>query len=99
MGKFIAQRFLWMLLVLLVVALTTFILMHAVPGWPFSREKPLPPQQLAQLNEKYHLDDPLPVQFVDYIGDILIPVITTGEQPRSLDHEFLINVPLNENAT
>ena len=48
MGKLIAQRFLWMLLVLLVVAFTTFILMHAVPGGPFSREKPLPPQTLAQ---------------------------------------------------
>jgi ABC-type dipeptide/oligopeptide/nickel transport system permease component len=99
MGKFIVQRFLWMLLVLLVVALTTFVLMHAVPGGPFSREKPLPPQQLAQLNEKYNLDDPLPVQFLDYVGDILIPVVTTGEQPRSLDHEFLINIRLSDDAS
>lgn len=101
MGKFIAQRFLWMLLVLLIVAATTFVLMHAVPGGPFSREKPLPPQTLAQLNEKYNLDDPLIVQFLDYIGDIVVPVIMTGEQPRSLDHEFLINVPLpfGDNAT
>jgi ABC-type dipeptide/oligopeptide/nickel transport system permease component len=94
MGKFILQRFLWMMLVLLVVAATTFILMHAVPGGPFSREKPLPPQTLAQLNEKYNLDDPLIVQFLDYVGDIVIPVIMTGEQSRALDHEFLINLPL-----
>jgi oligopeptide transport system permease protein len=94
MGKFIVQRLLWMILVLLVVAATTFILMHAVPGGPFSREKPLPPQTLAQLNEKYNLDDPLIVQFLDYVGDIVLPVIMTGEQSRVLDHEFLINVPL-----
>jgi ABC-type dipeptide/oligopeptide/nickel transport system permease component len=99
MGKFVLQRFLWMLLVLFVVALMTFTLMHAVPGGPFSREKPLPPQQLAQLNEKYHLDDPLPIQFLDYVGDILIPVIITGEQPRSLDHEFLINIRLSDDAS
>lgn len=94
MRKFIVQRFLWMLLVLFVTAATTFIFMHAVPGGPFSREKALPAQTIAQLNEKYHLDDPLLIQFLDYIGDILIPVILTGEQPRSLNHEYLINVPL-----
>src|SRR5687767_3879916 len=101
MRKFIIQRFLWMGLVLFVVSLTTFLLMHAVPGGPFSREKPLPPQALAQMNAKYNLDDPLPLQYVDYVGDILIPVIMTGEQQRSLDHEYLINIPLpfGENST
>lgn len=101
MGKLIVQRFLWMLLVLLVVAFTTFMLMHAVPGGPFSREKPLPAKTIAQLNEKYHLDDPLLVQFADYITDIVVPVVLTGEQPRSLDHEYLITIglPFGENAT
>jgi ABC-type dipeptide/oligopeptide/nickel transport system permease component len=100
MGRLIARRFLWMLLVLLLVAFTTFVLMHAVPGGPFSREKPLPAQTIAQLNEKYHLDDPLLVQFADYIGDIVLPVMLTGEQPRSLDHEYLITIKLPfENAT
>ena len=101
MRKFIIQRFSWMLVVLFVVSVSTFILMHAVPGGPFSLEKPVPAQTLAQLNEKYHLDDPLVVQYLDYVGDILIPVILTGEQPRSLDHNYLINVPLplDDNAT
>jgi ABC-type dipeptide/oligopeptide/nickel transport system permease component len=93
-GKFIARRMLWMALVLLVIALTTFALMHAVPGGPFSRDKPLPAQTLAQLNQKYHLDDPLPVQFVTYIGDIVIPVVTSGPQQRSLDHNYLMNLRL-----
>jgi ABC-type dipeptide/oligopeptide/nickel transport system permease component len=41
------------------------------------------------------------LQFLDYISDILIPVVLTGEQPRSLDHEYLVNVPLSlgDNAT
>jgi ABC-type dipeptide/oligopeptide/nickel transport system permease component len=46
------------------------------------------------LNEKYHLDDPILTQFVDYVGDILVPVVMTGEQPNSLDHEYLVNIPL-----
>jgi ABC-type dipeptide/oligopeptide/nickel transport system permease component len=53
------------------------------------------------LNKKYNLDDPLPVQFVRYVTDILIPVLMTGEQQRALDHEYLINVrlPVGDNAT
>jgi ABC-type dipeptide/oligopeptide/nickel transport system permease component len=101
MAKFIVNRFLWMLLVLLVVAGVTFLLMHAVPGGPFSREKALPPQTIEQLNMKYNLDDPLPIQFMSYVGDIVVPTIIVGEQQRSLDHEYLINVPLplGDNAT
>ncbi|MEP7290243.1 MAG: ABC transporter permease [Chloroflexota bacterium] len=101
MGKYIFRRFLWAVLVLFVVSLTTFLLMHAVPGGPFNLEKALPAQTLAQLNEKYNLDAPLHLQYLDYVGDILIPVVMTGEQQKSLDHKFLINLPLpfGDNAT
>ncbi|MBC7811766.1 MAG: ABC transporter permease, partial [Burkholderiales bacterium] len=74
-------------------------LMHAVPGGPFSRDKPLPAQTLAQLNKKYNLNDPLIVQYLDYVGDILIPVIITGEQPRSLDHQYMLNLRLGDNVS
>src|SRR3982751_6029844 len=101
MGKFVVQRFLWMVAVLVVVSATTFILMHAIPGGPFSQEKALPPQTLAQLNKKYDLDSPLYVQFGAYVGDILIPVVMTGKQQKSLDHDYLINLklPFENNAT
>jgi ABC-type dipeptide/oligopeptide/nickel transport system permease component len=101
MSRFIVSRLAWMALVLLIVALITFILMHAVPGGPFTLQKALPPRTIEQLEAKYDLDAPLPVQFVDYVADILIPVIMTGEQKRSLDHDYLINLrlPLGNNAT
>ncbi|MGI6091210.1 MAG: ABC transporter permease [Saccharofermentanales bacterium] len=67
MAKFILKRVALMFLSLFIVVLVTFILMHSVPGGPFTREKRLPPQVEAALNEKYHLDDPLPVQFFDYV--------------------------------
>src|SRR3954471_15063301 len=101
MGKFIINRFFWMLLVLFVVSVITFGLMHAVPGGPFSLEKALPAQTIAQLNAKYHLDQPVVIQYVEYIRDIAIPVIMTGQQQKSLDHQFLINIklPFGNNAT
>lgn len=101
MNKFIVQRLIWMALVLFVVSLITFVLMHAVPGGPFTLEKRLPDATIAQLNRKYNLDAPLPVQYLDYVGDILLPTIYQGEQQKSLDHEYLINValPFGDNAT
>jgi ABC-type dipeptide/oligopeptide/nickel transport system permease component len=87
--------------VLFVVSVITFVMMHSVPGGPFSQDRPLSPQTLAQLNAKYNLDAPIIEQYADYMLDILIPVVLTGPQQRILDHEYLINIPLggDDNAT
>ncbi|MBI1881197.1 MAG: ABC transporter permease, partial [Chloroflexi bacterium] len=94
MAKFVVRRFLWMFLVLFVISLITFGLMHAVPGGPFTQDKRLPAAILEQLNAKYNLDAPLPIQYFDFILDIAIPVVTTGKQSKFLDHEYLINISL-----
>ncbi|HSN65821.1 MAG TPA: ABC transporter permease, partial [Fusibacter sp.] len=44
---------------------------HAIPGGPFTREKQLPDAVLAALNAKYHIDDPLWKQYVDYVKGVL----------------------------
>jgi ABC-type dipeptide/oligopeptide/nickel transport system permease component len=100
MGKFVAKRLLWMAFILFVVSLITFILMHAVPGGPFTMEKRLPERTIEQLNQKYNLDAPLPAQYLKYIGDIILPAIYIGEQQKSLDHQYLINIslPFDDNA-
>ncbi len=94
MAKFIARRILWMILVLLVLSVVTFFLMHSVPGGPFSQEKPLPPQTLALLNERYHLNDPIPVQYLSYLNDIALPQVTTGFIKPSTATDYLVNIPL-----
>jgi ABC-type dipeptide/oligopeptide/nickel transport system permease component len=101
MARFILQRFLWMLVVLFAISLITFGLMRAIPGGPFTGEKRLPAETLAALNAKYHLDQPLYIQYLTFIRDIVIPRVTTGEQSNYLDHEYLINIslPLGDRAT
>jgi ABC-type dipeptide/oligopeptide/nickel transport system permease component len=94
MAKFIARRFLWMFVVLIVVSVITFFLMRAVPGGPFSREKPLPPQILENLNKKYRLDEPLINQYLGYMGDILVPVVTYEKVRPSVLTDTLITIPL-----
>jgi ABC-type dipeptide/oligopeptide/nickel transport system permease component len=91
---FIVRRILWMFLVLFLVSIITFILMHAVPGGPFDREKPLPEQTLEQINRKYNLDAPLPQQYISYVGDILLPRVTIEKIPPSTSADYLVNIPL-----
>ena len=70
MPAYLARRFLWILPVLLGVAVITFILMHAVPGGPWDREKTLPPQIVENLNRRYGLDKPLWQQFTSYLANL-----------------------------
>ncbi len=99
MARYIARRLLWLFVVVFFVSLITFGFARAVPGGPFSREKKLSPAVLAQLERKYNLDAPLWRQYIDYMGDILIPGITTGPVGGSLQHDYLINIPLGSNYT
>jgi oligopeptide transport system permease protein len=71
MIRYIARRFLWIIPVLFVVSLITFSLMHAVPGGPWAREKAVPASMVARLNEKYGLDEPVPVQYISWVGNLL----------------------------
>ncbi len=71
MIRYIARRVLWIIPVLFVVSLITFSLMHAVPGGPWAREKAVPAAMVARLNEKYGLDQPVPVQYITWVGNLL----------------------------
>lgn len=72
MLRYALWRILWAVPVLFVISLITFLLMHAIPGGPFDREKRLPPQVMANLNAKFHLDDPLYKQYLDYMAGIIL---------------------------
>ena len=71
MLKYTIRRFLWIIIVLFVVAFITFSLMHLVPGGPWDREKALAPQVVENLNIKYGLDKPFFEQFGNYLWGLL----------------------------
>lgn len=58
MIRFIINRILWLIPVVIVVAAVTFFLMYRAPGGPWDREKPLPQATVDQLNRKFNLDKP-----------------------------------------
>lgn len=64
------KRVLSALFTLFIITTLTFFMMRAIPGGPFTREKPLPPQIIAQLNAKYNLDDPVFIQYLNYMKGV-----------------------------
>lgn len=71
MGRFLLDRFLSSLATLLLIITITFVLMHSIPGGPFSGEKAVAPEVARNIEKHYHLNDPLWRQYVDYLKKIV----------------------------
>ena len=71
MTKYVLKRLGMMMITLFMIVLLTFILMHSVPGGPFTRDKQVAPAVLRALEQKYNLNAPLPQQFLDYLSGLL----------------------------
>ena len=71
MFGYIVRRVIWIVPVLFAVSLITFTFMHAAPGGPWAREKNLPARTVELLNEKYGLNDPVPVQYLRWVGGLV----------------------------
>jgi oligopeptide transport system permease protein len=71
MLSFLLKRLLHGLAVLWVVATLTFVLLRLAPGGPFDRERRLPPEVLANIEAKYHLDEPLLTQYFRYMAGMI----------------------------
>ena len=68
---YILKRIGLALLTVWIVITVTFFVMHAVPGGPFQSEKALSETAQAALEAKYGLDKPVPVQYVNYLKNIV----------------------------
>lgn len=71
MLNYLGKRLLNSIIVLWIVMTVTFLLMHAIPGGPFTAEKNLPPAVQANIEARYKLNDPLTTQYMDYVENIL----------------------------
>lgn len=81
MIRLLGKRLLVAPLVLLVLVSATFFLIRLAPGGPFSAERDFPPEVEAALNQRYHLDRPLHIQYLSYLGNLL-----KGDLGPSLKH-------------
>ncbi len=70
MGRYIFQRVWTSAVTLFVVITVTFFLMRAIPGGPFTDEKAIPPQILTKVLERYHMNDPIHIQYFHYLQSL-----------------------------
>ncbi len=71
MSRFIVRRFLSVIPTLFIIVTLSFFLIRLAPGGPFSGEKKLPPEIMANIMRKYHMDEPLMNQYFRYVGNVL----------------------------
>jgi oligopeptide transport system permease protein len=56
---------------LLIIITLAFVLMRSVPGGPFDRDRNVAPEIEANLKAVYHLDKPLYMQYLNYLGGLI----------------------------
>ena len=70
MLKLILRRFLEAIPTMLVLITVSFFVMRLAPGSPFTGERNLPPAVLANIEAKYHLNDPIWLQYLNYLKQL-----------------------------
>ena len=60
-----------MVITLFVITSLSFFLMKLIPGTPFTNGSKLTPQQQELMLENYGLNEPIPVQYAKYMGNLL----------------------------
>jgi peptide/nickel transport system permease protein len=72
-AAFVARRLALTIPMLLVMSVLVFLVIHLVPGDPAQTLLGLraTPQLVAQVRENLHLNDPLPLQYVRWLGGVL----------------------------
>jgi oligopeptide transport system permease protein len=69
--RYTISRLLGAIPTILVIITLAFLLLHAAPGGPFDSQKKIPPEIKANIERKYHLDEPLYKQYLRYLVGIL----------------------------
>ncbi|MFQ5535345.1 MAG: oligopeptide ABC transporter permease OppB [Sphingomonadales bacterium] len=71
MSNYVFRRLLATIPTLFIIVTLAFFMMRVAPGGPFDMERRLPPEIEANLLAAYNLDQPLIVQYFDYIVGVL----------------------------
>lgn len=73
MGRYVIGRVFQSVILLILVSIITFALIHLAPGGPSAMmvDTKLPPQRIAQMRHNLGLDQPVPVQYIKWVGGML----------------------------
>lgn len=72
MFKLIIRRFFEAIPTMFILVTISFFMMRLAPGSPFTGERNLPPEVLANIEAKYHLNDPMWLQYWHYLQQLMM---------------------------
>ncbi|MEK6607148.1 MAG: ABC transporter permease subunit [Myxococcota bacterium] len=72
MARFVARRLLGLVPVLFVILTLSFYVVRLAPGNPFASEKAVSAEVRAQLDKRYHLDQPIWRQYTHYLRGLAL---------------------------
>jgi len=90
MSAYIIKRVISAIVTLFLVATLTFFLMYLVPGGPFLSEKAPSQQTLKALEEKYGLDKPIGIQYLNYMKRLIRGDLGTSLKMRGQEVNDII---------
>jgi ABC-type dipeptide/oligopeptide/nickel transport system permease component len=102
MGRYVARRLLLTIPVLIGASFLIFAMVYALPGDPIralAGDRPLSPAVVAQLREQFHLNDPLGVQYLKYVGDLLQGDLGTDFNGRAVWDTIARTLPVTIRLT
>ena len=96
MLKYTIKRIFLAVITLFLICFITFFAMNAVPGGPFNGEKAKSAEVLRVLNARYGLDQPVLVQFKNYMvnllhGDFGISLTTGRDIGKTISESFVVS--------
>ncbi len=103
MLRYVIKRVALAVVTVFIVITLTFFLMNAVPGGPFMKEKALSANVQAELEARYHLDKPVPVQFGYYLknlaqGDFGVSLKTGRNIATTIQNGFAVSLRIGSYA-
>jgi peptide/nickel transport system permease protein len=96
MGGFLLRRVGAALIVLLLASMLVFGGVRALPGDPAIAlgAEDRDPAVLAQIRHKYHLDEPVPVQYVRWLGLALRGDLGVDQRQLPVAHTIITRIPI-----
>ncbi len=103
MAKYVVKRVLLAVVAMFLICFITFFAMNAIPGGPFNGEKAKSDAVMQVLNARYGLDQPVGVQFVNYMknllhGDFGVSLKTGRDISQTIMESFQVSARLGMRA-
>ncbi|RWZ51553.1 ABC transporter permease [Labedella phragmitis] len=97
MIRFVGRRVLELAIVFVGVTFIIYVMVFTLPGDPIAalgRDRPLPEAVQAQLRAQYHLDEPVWLQYLRYVGGLFAGDLGTGFDGRPVGDRMAARWPV-----